>query len=241
MRRSDIERKRAEQDEKVDMVMRIKEQENTQRKLALDKKRHSKTVTMKIIQSEQEKQREALRRKIQHADAVQKQIQDEKAQLNAEKQRMKKEAEIEKQEIMKAFEKMKVQGKMDPKVMRKFGLSTSSIGQTGMGPAEETAASIGQSARGMRPAPLAPGSSQRKRTGSAIPKSSVSSAGLQKRSKQLKGGTPADSDDLAEEAKRMRKMSAVSAKKRVDELRKKFNLELLKILEEEQNQESLRE
>lgn len=39
----------------------------------------------------------------------------------------------------------------------------------------------------------------------------------------------------------MRKMSAVSAKKRVDELRKKFNLELLKILEEEQSQESLRE
>ena len=39
--------------------------------------------------------------------------------------------------------------------------------------------------------------------------------------------------DFEAEAKRMRKMSSISAKQRVDELRKQFNLELLKILEEE--------
>ena len=42
----------------------------------------------------------------------------------AQRQKMKKEAEIEKQEIMNAFEKMKRQGKMDPKVMARYGLGT---------------------------------------------------------------------------------------------------------------------
>ena len=52
MRRSDIERKRAEQDEKVQWVMHQKQADNMQRKQVLDKKRYTKTVTMKIIQKE---------------------------------------------------------------------------------------------------------------------------------------------------------------------------------------------
>ena len=150
--------------------------------------------------------------------------------MNAEKQRMKKEAEIEKVEIMKAFEKMKVQGRMDPKVMQKYGLSTSQMGRTGGGVAESA---LGQSARGTRPAPLAQTGSNRKRMSSAIPSNAGGSSRKSTVGSKHKGKNPADSDDLELEAKRMRKMSAVSAKKRVDELRKKFNLELLKILEEE--------
>ena len=38
---------------------------------------------------------------------------------------------------------------------------------------------------------------------------------------------------MKDEAAKLRKMTAVSAKKRVDELRKKFNAELLQILEDE--------
>ena len=65
----------------------------------------------------------------------------------AERQKMKKQAEKEKAEIMEAFEKMKVKGKMDLKVMAKYGISMDAE------PKQSTMQSA-TSARGPRPAPL---------------------------------------------------------------------------------------
>ena len=53
---------------------------------------------------------------------------------------------------MQAFDKMKVQGKMDTKVLAKFGISMDGVGKDGQGKAEET---YGTSARGFRPPPMA--------------------------------------------------------------------------------------
>lgn len=46
---------------------------------------------------------------------------------------------------------------------------------------------------------------------------------------------------MKEEIAEIKKLSAVNAKKRIDELRRKFNLELMQILEEEQMMEKTRE
>ena len=138
-------------------------------------------------------------------------LKSEKHQLMETRREMKKQAIIQKNNINLAFDKMKAKGKMDPRVMEKLG-----IGSSG-----SRAASVASVERG----------SQMSTKPMSRPKM------IKKVPEPRRGRTERN----PETSKSVAQYNAISAKKNVDELRKRFNDELLRILEIEQGKENLRE
>ena len=200
-------------EEKWARTQRQKEQNN--------KKMAEKRSVIERQTRSQQAQRDKLRGKIEMQSEVYRTIQEDKVRMQAQRQEMKKKAEKEKQEIMQAFEKMKAKGKMDPKMLAKFGISLDEDPQP-----EES------------PMYKAPGSARPPKA-----QSSLTGSGRMDRSRASQGSMPAkkQKSSMQEEIAEIKKLSAIQAKKRIDDLRKKFSGELMLILEEEEKVERMRE
>lgn len=144
---------------------------------------------------------------------------------------VRKKADMEKAEIMAQFEKMKRKGKIDEKVIAKLGLDGGKIKGTGMSTMS---------------------SSPMKRAHSSYMQSGRNSQMNSKSYRQYRGTLDsnrgagqrsAQGADFSKEVQflKTKQMSAVEAKKKVDELRMRLNKELMDILELEQQRENERE
>ena len=131
-------------------------------------------------------------------------MKSEKQQLMETRREMKKQAIIQKNNINLAFDKMKAKGKMDPRIMEKLGIAP--------GRSASRAASVASVDRGSHM--------------SAKPLKATQSV---KAAEPRRGRTGRNT----ETSKSAAQYNAISAKKNVDELRKRFNDEPLRILEEE--------
>jgi len=151
---------------------------------------------------------------------------------------MQKEAQVQKTKINDAFDKMKVKGKMDPNIMEKLGFNTASkdrnsVRSVSPPDSRELGVRSGRvSAHTQQRLPSKTGGRFRNEKGfksAMVVKPAISAP---KMATSVKVGKPASM------AKNPKLLQAQTAKREMDSLRKKFNDELLQILEDEQQKEN---
>jgi hypothetical protein len=112
-RKRSIIEKRQQQDEKLREISQRKEEDWRYKRELEYLKRRDRQETVERIQKIQEYEREKTLQKIQSDDLRTLQLKMEKSNLLAARREMRSHADKQKEEMMKAFERMQAKGKVD--------------------------------------------------------------------------------------------------------------------------------
>ena len=112
-RKKSIIDKRQQQDQKLMTAQQIKEQELRYKKELEYLKRRDRQETVERIQRIQQYERDKVMEKIQNDDTRTLQVKAERNNLLAARREMRSQADKQKEEMMKAFERMQLKGKID--------------------------------------------------------------------------------------------------------------------------------
>jgi len=115
-RKKSIIDKRQQQDQKLMTAQQIKEEELRYKKELEYLKRRDRQETVERIQRIQQYEREKVMEKIQNDDTRTLQVKVERDNLLAARREMRSQADKQKEEMMKAFERMQLKGKIDVRV-----------------------------------------------------------------------------------------------------------------------------
>jgi len=112
-RKKSIIDKRQQQDQKLMTAQQIKEEELRYKNELEYLKRRDRQETVERIQRIQQYEREKVMEKIQNDDTRTLQVKAERNNLLAARREMRSQADKQKEEMMKAFERMQLKGKID--------------------------------------------------------------------------------------------------------------------------------
>lgn len=112
-RKKSIIDKRQQQDQKLMTAQQIKEEELRYKKELEYLKRRDRQETVERIQRIQQYERDKVMEKIQNDDTRTLQVKAERNNLLAARREMRSQADKQKEEMMKAFERMQLKGKID--------------------------------------------------------------------------------------------------------------------------------
>ena len=161
-------------------------------------------------------------------------LKDQKEELLEQRRVMQKEAAIQKQKINDVFEKMKSKGKMDSSEMNKLGIS---LDQRAHDPSIRSYSPPEQTNNSMKSNSQFANQTIRGRAGRSTGAATLKS----KSSPKIQRPAVAKLNQNLSAAPSQPQYNAKHIKKQMDNLRKKFNEELLNVLEEEQLKENSRE
>ena len=126
-RKKHIVDKRQERNYKVEYTHKQREEELKLRKEMENLKRKDRQETVERIAKIQQYKREKVFEKIVQDDMRSMHIRSEKENLLEARKEMRKQADLQKQQMMETFDKMKLKGKVDQKELSKLGIESGSF------------------------------------------------------------------------------------------------------------------
>jgi hypothetical protein len=159
---------------------------------------------------------------------------------------MQKQAMLQKTKINEAFEKMKYKGKMDPNIMEKLGITTSQAHSSidannqGFGGNRSTSGSTNVRFNNNKTQSVVPARNIHEGINASIDGGDYNNRSAV-RPPVIKKKRPRSPKSQKGPSMALGGIDILKSKKEMDLLRKRFNEELLQVLEEEQNKENERE
>jgi hypothetical protein len=125
-----IQTKSEQKSQKARQVKQLHFRELSEKRRAEELKKKQRLASIERLQEEQEQARLLTMQRIQEERERAEAVERERQEMLQIRKQLTKEAEIQKHQITTAFQKMKLRGKFDAKVLKQFGINPDSLGTT---------------------------------------------------------------------------------------------------------------